>query len=111
MYYFLGKPIIADFKSEVTGASGKPLRVDCKGRGGQMLARQWLKNGIQMQPTDRIQIFENGSLNFKTFRRGDVGKYSCSVKNRYGDDRKEVNVRLLGEKVSISIFQLNYIFS
>ena len=80
--------------------------MDCKGRGDQMIARQWLKNGIQVQPTDRIRIFENGSLNFKTFQIGDVGKYSCSIKNRYGNDRKEVNVRLLGEKVFISVVQL-----
>ena len=106
-YYFLGKPVIADFKSKVIGASGKPLTVDCKGRGDQIMTRQWLKNGIQVQPTDRIKIFKNGSLNFKTFRRGDVGKYSCSIKNRYGNDRKEVNVRLLGEKVFISIFHLS----
>ena len=95
-----------DFKSEVIGASGKPLTMDCKGHGDQMIARQWLKNEIQVQPTDRIRIFENGSLNFKTFQSGDVGKYSCSIKNRYGNDRKEVNVRLLGEKVFISVVQL-----
>ena len=75
-----------------------------------MIARQWLKNGIQVQPTDRIWIFENGRLNFKTFQSGDVGKYSCSIKNRYGNDRKEVNVRLLGEKVFISVVQLSWIF-
>ena len=99
-----------DFKSEVIGAPGKPLTMDCKGHGDQMIARQWLKNEIQVQPTDRIRIFENGSLNFKTFQIGDVGKYSCSIKNRYGNDRKEVNVRLLGEKVFISVVQLSWIF-
>ena len=30
-YCFLGKHVIADFKSKVIGASGKPLTVDCKG--------------------------------------------------------------------------------
>ncbi|KAL1241969.1 Protein sax-3 [Trichinella spiralis] len=40
----------------------------------------WLKNGVQIEPSDRFNILSGGNLNIRDLRKEDSALYTCSVK-------------------------------
>uniref|UniRef100_A0A4W5MBL1 Protogenin homolog b (Gallus gallus) n=1 Tax=Hucho hucho TaxID=62062 RepID=A0A4W5MBL1_9TELE len=65
-----------------------PVVLDCVAHGQPPITIRWLRNGVRVMESDRLQILSNGSLYIPEVRRdgevSDKGFYQCLSQNRYG---------------------------
>ena len=55
-----------------------------------------------------MDVLDNGALSMKNIQTSDAGKYTCRVKNIYGDDATEITLLVQREeKFFIKIFFFN----
>ncbi|KRX52098.1 Protein sax-3 [Trichinella sp. T9] len=54
----------------------------------------WLKNGVQIEPSDRFNILSGGNLNIRDLRKEDSALYTCSVKSHKGEDQVSAFLRV-----------------
>ncbi|XP_071271847.1 protogenin B-like [Salvelinus alpinus] len=74
--------------SDVVVITRDPVILDCVAHGQPPITIRWLRNGVRVTESTRLQILANGSLYIPEVRRdgpeSDKGFYQCLSQNRYG---------------------------
>uniref|UniRef100_A0A673WNR2 Protogenin n=1 Tax=Salmo trutta TaxID=8032 RepID=A0A673WNR2_SALTR len=74
--------------SDVVVITRDPVVLDCVAHGQPPITIRWLRNGVRVTESGRLQILSNGSLYIPEVRRdgeeSDKGFYQCLSQNRYG---------------------------
>lgn len=74
--------------SDVVVITRDPVTLDCVAHGQPPITIRWLRNGVRVEESERLQILSNGSLYIPEVRRdgeeSDKGFYQCLSQNRYG---------------------------
>uniref|UniRef100_A0A8C7HHD3 Protogenin n=1 Tax=Oncorhynchus kisutch TaxID=8019 RepID=A0A8C7HHD3_ONCKI len=74
--------------SDITVISKDPVVLDCVAHGQPPIIIRWLRNGVRLAESERLQFLSNGSLYILEARRdgegSDGGFYQCLSQNKYG---------------------------
>ncbi|XP_071007375.1 protogenin B-like [Oncorhynchus clarkii lewisi] len=74
--------------SDITVISKDPVVLDCVAHGQPPIVIGWLRNGVRLAESERLQFLSNGSLYILEARRdgegSDGGFYQCLSQNKYG---------------------------
>ncbi|CAH1795907.1 unnamed protein product [Owenia fusiformis] len=84
---------IASFSKVVISPWKQSVMLPCQAVGDPTPELAWSKRGAPLPDTERIKVFNNGSLYFETVETGDAANYSCKAHNIHGADA--INVMLL----------------
>lgn len=81
---------------QMKALTGKTLSLNCVVKGHPKPIVLWYKNGLELLPSDRVTMSNNGSvccLSFLNVNDTDMGRYTCEATNKEG--RVSTFVRLL----------------
>ncbi|KAI7811710.1 Protogenin B [Triplophysa rosa] len=74
--------------SDVRASGGEQVSLDCLAEGEPPAAVEWMKDGIRVQESDRVQVLANGTLSITDVRsspeQSDEGVYQCLAQNKHG---------------------------
>ncbi|XP_070549947.1 cell adhesion molecule DSCAM-like [Ptychodera flava] len=85
---------ISSFPLILTTPWKQDVELPCVAVGDPLPTVQWKKNRLTtpIEPSEQLQIFQNGSLYIKTAKSLDAGNYTCKAANKWGTD--EITVQL-----------------
>lgn len=67
---------------------GEQVSLDCLTEGEPPAAVEWMKDGVRLQESDRVQVQPNGTLWITDVRsspeQSDKGVYQCLAQNKHG---------------------------
>ena len=90
-------PITINVGDSLKSRSGRDVMIDCEANGVPKPRVMWTKDGEDLTASDRITIFNNGSLLIKKATEEDTGKFSCTVINNKGVDTVSSRLKFVGE--------------
>ncbi|KAK6309368.1 hypothetical protein J4Q44_G00208310 [Coregonus suidteri] len=74
--------------SDITVIAKDPVVLNCVAHGRPPIIIRWLRNGVRLAESERLQFLSNGSLYIPEVRRdgegSDGGFYQCLSQNKYG---------------------------
>ncbi|XP_045072298.1 protogenin B-like [Coregonus clupeaformis] len=74
--------------SDITVIPKDPVVLNCVAHGRPPIIIRWLRNGVRLAESERLQFLSNGSLYIPEVRRdgegSDGGFYQCLSQNKYG---------------------------
>lgn len=74
---------------DVTVMRRDPVILDCQAHGESPIDVRWLKNGVSVAESERVNLLSNGSLYISEVEsrradKSDEGLYQCLAQNKYG---------------------------
>lgn len=60
------------------------IHFDCNANGSPKPHVAWLLNGQRILRTERVSIYQNGSLFIANVEESDAGEYTCQAENLHG---------------------------
>uniref|UniRef100_A0A9J8AUW5 Contactin 4 n=1 Tax=Cyprinus carpio carpio TaxID=630221 RepID=A0A9J8AUW5_CYPCA len=67
---------------------------ECKATGKPKPSYRWMKNGENLEPTERVQVI-NGALSITRLGLSDIGMYQCVAGNKYGEVYSNAELRVI----------------
>ncbi|VVC34534.1 Hypothetical protein CINCED_3A024063 [Cinara cedri] len=98
---FKKKPV----KSEIYGAEGKNLTIECNPEAAPKPKFTWKKDGNIIGSGGKHRILDNGNLVINPVRKDDEGIYTCIAQNIVGND--ESHGKLIVMRGPVFVEQLN----
>ena len=81
----------------VTAASNTTITIRCPVSGVPTPAVTWDKDGLSLTSGEKIVIVNKSQLVIRAAKGEDGGKYTCSVKNKFGKQSLSSTLRILGK--------------
>ncbi|CAI6348412.1 unnamed protein product [Macrosiphum euphorbiae] len=99
-------PDVIEVPENKTVSVGEQLQLSCKAVGDPEPSITWAKDDIDLEPGQRVQVFQNNTLIISKVERTDGGQYKCVASNSLGRKSFEamVNVNGLAENGSNTMF-------
>ncbi|KAJ7365773.1 hypothetical protein OS493_002490 [Desmophyllum pertusum] len=94
-----GSPVTMNVGDNVTAASNTTITIRCPVSGVPTPAVTWQKDGVPLFAGEKIYITNDKMLVIRVAKGEDSGKYTCSVKNKFGMDSVSSVVSILGKLV------------
>uniref|UniRef100_A0A673MGJ8 Contactin-4-like n=1 Tax=Sinocyclocheilus rhinocerous TaxID=307959 RepID=A0A673MGJ8_9TELE len=91
---FFASPQLIDKPQDVQKAIDDSLVWECKATGKPKPSYRWLKNGENLEPTERVQVI-NGALSITRLVLSDIGMYQCVAGNKYGEVYSNAELRVI----------------
>ena len=93
-----GSPVTLNVGHNITSLVDTPLKITCPASGVPMPVITWSKNGQPLAQSERISVDETGALSIAGSLISDAGRYTCTVKNRGGEDSVSTQVDVTGKR-------------
>lgn len=69
-------------------SGGEQVSLACQAEGEPPVTVQWMKDGVRLQESERVQVKPNGTLYITDVRtspeQSDEGFYQCLAQNKHG---------------------------
>ena len=92
--------------TNVAEIRGGQIILDCAAIGMPLPQIVWLKDGEPLSFTNRLRVFENGTLRIDDVQSTDAGRYTCRAENNLGTVESKVAVTVKSKSVSFQVFNL-----
>ena len=80
--------------------------MDCIAKGYPKPVVSWRRWGNEIVSGTSMEVWNNGTLFIKSFRRSDQGDYECTATNIHGQTLKRVFVESLGKRLRLKSMEL-----
>uniref|UniRef100_A0A8C2IPF9 Contactin 4 n=1 Tax=Cyprinus carpio TaxID=7962 RepID=A0A8C2IPF9_CYPCA len=91
---FFASPQLIEKPQDVQKAIDDSLVWECKATGKPKPSYRWMKNGENLEPTERVQVI-NGALSITRLGLSDIGMYQCVAGNKYGEVYTNAELRVI----------------
>uniref|UniRef100_A0A8C1ZIV3 Contactin 4 n=1 Tax=Cyprinus carpio TaxID=7962 RepID=A0A8C1ZIV3_CYPCA len=91
---FFASPQLIEKPQDVQKAIDDSLVWECKATGKPKPSYRWMKNGENLEPTERVQVI-NGALSITRLGLSDIGMYQCVAGNKYGEVYSNAELRVI----------------
>uniref|UniRef100_A0A8C2L0Z4 Contactin 4 n=1 Tax=Cyprinus carpio TaxID=7962 RepID=A0A8C2L0Z4_CYPCA len=102
---FFASPQLIEKPQDVQKAIDDSLVWECKATGKPKPSYRWMKNGENLEPTERVQVI-NGALSITRLALSDIGMYQCVAGNKYGEVYSNAELRVIAVAPDFSQNQL-----
>uniref|UniRef100_A0A672NJI6 Contactin-3-like n=1 Tax=Sinocyclocheilus grahami TaxID=75366 RepID=A0A672NJI6_SINGR len=102
---FFASPQLIEKPQDVQKAIDDSLLWECKATGKPKPSYRWMKNGENLEPTERVQVI-NGALSITRLALSDIGMYQCVAGNKYGEVYSNAELRVIAVAPDFSQTQL-----
>lgn len=98
-YLYFIAPLTADLqpRQQIVDA-GKSAVLNCVVSGHPLLSVSWYKDGVLLNPDERMKMTTRNSLEIREVQRKDIGMYQCFVENEEESVQGTAEVKLGGKK-------------
>ena len=89
-------PVTVNVGDNITALTNNTVRIKCPVSGVPKPRLTWTRDGEEITSDGRHNIDESGTLSVSRLNRGDIGRFSCLVQNRFGKETKTTSVSVVG---------------
>lgn len=92
------KPTFTENRGMTTLFLNSPGMINCSAKAAPVAENTWTKDGVVIDSKLPLyEIVNNQDLIIKRVSKSDIGNYTCTAKNVYGEDSKIIQVEVVGE--------------
>lgn len=94
---------IASFDNTFSVSYREDVKLPCQAVGAPLPEIQWKIKGTPYAASERVRLLPEGSLLVREVTRDDVGEYTCTVENMYGQDTVTHQLQVQGKLSRVGI--------